>query len=103
MNQKYQISGMTCNGCRTNVEDKLNEIPGVKATVTLDPPEVIIDSEDRVDVDECNKALSEIGDYHIVQNNSHHNGKKSVYHKADDQSKKKCSSCFRQIHLPNVL
>jgi len=88
MNQKYQISGMTCNGCRTNVEDKLNEIPGVKATVTLDPPEVIIDSEDRVDVDECNKALSEIGDYHIVQNNSHHNGKNSVYHKADDQSKK---------------
>ena len=88
MNQKYQISGMTCNGCRTNVEDKLNEIPGVKATVTLAPPEVIIDSEDRVDVDEFNKALSEIGDYYIMQDNSHHNGNSSVYHKADNQSKK---------------
>ena len=25
----YTVTGMTCNGCRTSVEDKLNAIDGV--------------------------------------------------------------------------
>jgi len=31
MTKTYSIDGMTCNGCRSGVERKLNEIPGVKA------------------------------------------------------------------------
>ena len=32
----YSVQGMTCNGCRTSVEQKLNEIDGVtKATIDL--------------------------------------------------------------------
>lgn len=67
---------MTCNGCRANVEDKLNEIPGVKASVTLDPPEVTIDSEQHIDIDEFNKTLSEIGTYQIMNNDSQHDTQK---------------------------
>ncbi|MDD3722972.1 MAG: heavy metal translocating P-type ATPase [Lutibacter sp.] len=37
MKHTYKITGMSCNGCRTNVEDTLNNIKGVlKATVNLD-------------------------------------------------------------------
>ena len=37
MKHTYAISGMTCNGCRTNAEDTLNNIKGVlKASVNLD-------------------------------------------------------------------
>ena len=32
MTKTYSIEGMTCNGCRSGVEKKLNEIPGVENT-----------------------------------------------------------------------
>ena len=34
----YNISGMTCDGCRTKVEKTLNAIDGVAAEVSLNPP-----------------------------------------------------------------
>jgi copper chaperone CopZ len=43
MKHTYQISGMTCNGCRSDVEKRLNAIPGVKeAMVTLENEQAVI-------------------------------------------------------------
>jgi cation transport ATPase len=43
MKHTYQISGMTCNGCRSDVEKRLNAIPGVKeAIVTLENEQAVI-------------------------------------------------------------
>ncbi|OEJ99234.1 heavy metal transporter [Flavivirga aquatica] len=44
MKHTYTITGMTCNGCRTFVEDTLNEIPEVeKAFVNLETSEAIVE------------------------------------------------------------
>jgi Cu2+-exporting ATPase len=42
MTHTYTITGMTCNGCRTKVEKALNEMDGVEAVVSLDPPTATI-------------------------------------------------------------
>jgi cation transport ATPase len=43
MKYTYQISGMTCNGCRSAVEKRLNAIAGVKeAMVTLENEQAVI-------------------------------------------------------------
>jgi Cu+-exporting ATPase len=86
MNQKYQISGMTCNGCRTHVSDKLNQIPGIKAIVTLDPAEVIIDSEQAIDIEQLNDTLSEIGDYKIRETVIENNESNSTEHRREYQT-----------------
>ncbi|MBP1617683.1 MAG: copper-translocating P-type ATPase [Bacteroidetes bacterium] len=41
----YRISGMTCNGCRTHVENLLKDAPGViAATVDLQKAEAVVES-----------------------------------------------------------
>ncbi len=47
MTHTYTITGMSCNGCRTKAEKALNELDGVEAVVTLDPPTAAIASEKR--------------------------------------------------------
>jgi len=45
----YQIKGMTCNGCRIGVEEKLNSIPGViKAVVSLEQSEAEIEMKNHI-------------------------------------------------------
>lgn len=45
MKKEYKISGMNCNHCRAAVEEALNTITDVKATVTLNPPVAVIEYE----------------------------------------------------------
>ena len=45
MKQTYKIEGMMCNHCRMRVEKDLNQLDGVTATVTLDPPVATIEFE----------------------------------------------------------
>ncbi|UIR57551.1 heavy metal translocating P-type ATPase [Sphingobacterium sp. SRCM116780] len=74
MNKKYQLVGMSCNGCRTKIEKVFNTIPNVKAQITLDPPEAVIESGDDIDVEKLNAVLSEIGNYQLIDHtncNSH--------------------------------
>jgi len=48
MTHNYQITGMSCNGCRTKVENTLNAIEGVSAVVTLSPPLAVITMENHI-------------------------------------------------------
>lgn len=51
---------MTCNGCRTGVEQKLNDIPEVtKATVSLEKEEAVIEMEKHLSIAELQSALPE--------------------------------------------
>ena len=43
MKKTYKVEGMMCNHCRMRVEKALNNIEGVQATVTLDPPVATIE------------------------------------------------------------
>jgi Cu2+-exporting ATPase len=65
MTHTYTITGMSCNGCRTKAEKALNEIEGVEAIVTLNPPIATISSEKSVSVFKLQKQLYTAGNYII--------------------------------------
>jgi len=72
MTTTYTITGMSCNGCRTKVEKALNEIDGMEATVTLDPPVATIVSEKPISVFKLQKAVYAVGNYIISESNASH-------------------------------
>lgn len=75
MKHIYKIGGMSCNGCRTHVENALNKLEGVTAAVTLDPPQATITMANHVPVDKLQEALGVEGKYTIgenIQGNEHH-------------------------------
>jgi len=60
MKHVYNITGMTCNGCRIGVTDKLNRIPGViKATVDLEKAEAEIEMKTHISTAAFQNALGE--------------------------------------------
>ena len=65
MENIYRISGMSCNGCRTKVEKALNEIKGIEAEVTLEPPIVIVHSDVLIPIKQLQNTLSKAGNYTI--------------------------------------
>lgn len=66
MKRKFKIEGMSCNHCRSVIENALNRIPGVQAEVSLSPPEVLIDFEGTEErIKEFQAVLSEEGNYKI--------------------------------------
>ena len=70
MKNTYTISGMSCNGCRIKVEKALNEMDGVEATVTLDPPRATITSEKPVSLFKLQKTLYAAGNYIISESDA---------------------------------
>ena len=65
MENTYRISGMSCNGCRTKVEKALNEIDGIDAEVTLDPPIAFVHSNFLIPIKQLQETLSKAGNYTI--------------------------------------
>lgn len=64
MEKKYKVSGMTCNGCRTKVENTLNELHDIKATVVLETEEAVIHSSHHaIETATLQKALLQKGNY----------------------------------------
>ena len=60
MTTTYNIEGMTCNGCRSGVEKKLNAIPGVtKATVSLENHAAAITVDTEISVETIRQHLPE--------------------------------------------
>jgi len=60
MLQTYKVAGMTCNGCRTSVEDKLRAMPGVKhATVSLEKSEAVIEMTTAIPLEHFQDVLSQ--------------------------------------------
>ncbi len=53
---------MMCNHCRMHVEKALNSIPGVTATVTLDPPVATVEfAGEELPLETLRKAVEEAG------------------------------------------
>lgn len=62
MTHTYQIHGMTCNGCRTHVEETLSKIEGVsKASVDLEKAEATIEMEQHIPLEKLQVALKNDG------------------------------------------
>ena len=59
---KYQVHGMTCDGCRSHVEKVLSEVEGVsKASVNLEKAEATIETEKHLELKVFQKALENDG------------------------------------------
>ncbi len=67
MKQIYQISGMTCNGCRSHVEKTLSSVLGVtSAIVDLTEKKATIESDEPIKIAVFKNALKSDSDrYHI--------------------------------------
>lgn len=67
MKKEFKIEGMMCNHCRMHIEKALNNIDGVSATVTLDPPLATVEFRDKeLPIEQLQDAVSEAGDYKLT-------------------------------------
>ncbi|WOD44165.1 heavy metal translocating P-type ATPase [Hwangdonia lutea] len=67
MTHTYHIHGMTCNGCRSHVEDILSKVEGVsKATVNLEKAEATIEMASHIPIETLQKALKNDGDNYSI-------------------------------------
>lgn len=64
---------MTCSGCQKKISEKLNSVNGISADVNLETSSVEITSDAEIDLNELNKALSEIGNYKLEDPNKPEN------------------------------
>jgi len=74
MKHTYHIHGMTCNGCRSHVEETLSKVDGVlKARVDLDKEEATIEMESHIPIERFQEALkNDGGKYGIHKSGEHH-------------------------------
>ena len=69
MTHIYYIHGMTCNGCRSHVEEILSKVERVsKAKVDLEKAEAIIEMESHIPLKSFQKALKSEGDRYSIHN-----------------------------------
>ncbi len=69
MKKTYRVEGMMCQNCRKHVEKALNSMDGVKATVTLDPPQAVVefDGKERPLGELQAFVTEEAGDYRLSE------------------------------------
>jgi len=76
MKHTYQITGMSCNGCKTHVTEALSKIENVQdVSVSLEEETAEIEMSEHVELETFQEALNQLsGDYSIHQpgDHSHH-------------------------------
>ncbi|NJY63702.1 copper-translocating P-type ATPase [Salinimicrobium sp. CDJ15-81-2] len=94
MTHSYKITGMTCNGCRSHVEETLKKVDGVKsASVDLEKAEAEVEMKRHIQIGVFEDALQKDGDsYHI-----HSKGSKEKY----EVTGMTCSGC--RSHVEETL
>ena len=67
MTHKYSVHGMTCNGCRSHVEQTLSKVQGVRAaSVNLEKAEATIEMENHIPIDTFQEALKKDGGQYSI-------------------------------------
>ena len=94
MTHTYNITGMSCNGCRSTVEKTLNAVEGIEATVSLDPPVATITMEKHIPTKTLQEALTDSGKYTIAMNN----GTASLSKTVNEPIVKQCCSTGNHQH-----
>ncbi|WP_298286742.1 heavy metal translocating P-type ATPase [uncultured Lutibacter sp.] len=68
MKHTYYISGMTCSGCKNNVETTLTTLKEVKkVTVNLKTKEVIIDMTSHITIENLQQVLTNAGLHYTIE------------------------------------
>ncbi|MEZ4792423.1 MAG: heavy metal translocating P-type ATPase [Gelidibacter sp.] len=69
MKHTYHIHGMTCNGCRSHVEETLSKVEGVsEASVNLEKAEATITMESHIPLETFQEALKNNGGNYSIHN-----------------------------------
>jgi len=80
MKHTYQITGMSCNGCKSHVTEALSEIENVQdVSVSLEEGTAEIEMSEHIEIDKLQEALTELdGNYSISlpSDHSHHDHSK---------------------------
>lgn len=64
----YNVKGMACNHCVMHVKNALESLPGVKASVTLEPAEAVVEFSDKVyDRSELQKVINDRAGEYILE------------------------------------
>ena len=90
----YNITGMTCDGCRAKVEKTLNTIEGIEAKVSLNPAVATITMEKHIPTEKLQEALTAVGKYSIEMSN----GKTKEHSTTNEASGKSCCSVHSNDH-----
>lgn len=61
--KKYNVLGMSCEGCQTKIFSTLNNLEGISADVNLAGNFVEITSEGEIDIEKLNSELKNAGNY----------------------------------------
>ncbi|MGB5943338.1 MAG: MauE/DoxX family redox-associated membrane protein [Leeuwenhoekiella sp.] len=88
MTHTYSITGMTCNGCRTGVENKLNAVAGVeRASVNLEREEAEVTMKKHIATETFQEALP--AKYTISEKEGSHGHKEqNVFASAEAEASK---------------
>ena len=91
MKHTYHIHGMTCNGCRSHVEETLSKVGGVsKATVDLDKAEANIEMESHIPIETFQEALKKDGGTYSI----HKQGEPHQHSEAKKEKQPKGTGTF---------
>ncbi len=68
MKKEYELQGMSCGGCVSNVKRSLLQVPDVtEVEVQLNPPSTVITMNKPISVDELQAQLTKAGHYTIKE------------------------------------
>ena len=97
MKHTYHIHGMTCNGCRSHVEETLSKVDDVSnVKVNLEKSEAIIEMQSHISIETFQKALKDDGGRYSI----HNLGRTPTY---KTKNRKNLKAKVTGILLPNAL
>lgn len=65
---KYSITGMTCDRCAAHITEEVSELDGVTGVhVSHESATMMVESKERLPFDAIIEAVSEAGDYSVVE------------------------------------
>ncbi len=102
MKHIYNITGMTCNGCRSHVEKTLQEVSGVeKAEVSLENKEAEITMEKHIPIEVFQQALKDDGGRYEIHDPTNSTSKDNLMIHKYAVSGMTCNGC--RSHVESIL
>ena len=81
MEKQYNISGMSCSGCKTNVEETFGNLKEVqKVAANLKEHVVVIEMTSPIPVEKLQETLIKAGLHYTIENPENENGQATDEH-----------------------
>ncbi len=102
MEHTYQISGMTCDGCRNHVEQTLKQVEGVKsAKVNLKEHEAVLEIVKHVPFEKLQNAMEADGGHYMIHakgEDKHDRGSHKHPHESTKKQEKGTGAYYCPMH-----